>query len=30
MKYAILIIDTEAGLAVSGADREQWMGEISR
>ena len=28
MKYLILITDTEAGRAVSGADLEQWMGEI--
>ena len=28
MKYAILILDTEAGLAVSPADGEAWMAEI--
>jgi hypothetical protein len=28
MKYVILIMDTEAGLAVPGPEREAWMGEI--
>lgn len=28
MKYVILIMDTEAGLAVPGAEREAWMAEI--
>lgn len=28
MKYLTLIVDTEAGLAVTGAEREAWMGEV--
>ena len=28
MKYVILIVDTEAGLLVRDAEREQWMGEV--
>jgi hypothetical protein len=28
MKYLILIVDTEAGLAITGAEREAWMGEV--
>jgi hypothetical protein len=28
MKYAILIMDTQAGLRVDGAEREAWMAEV--
>jgi hypothetical protein len=28
MKYVILIVDTEAGIAVDRSEREGWMGEV--
>jgi hypothetical protein len=28
MKYAILILDTEKGLRLTGAEREAWMSEV--
>ena len=28
MKYVLLIMDTEAGLQVSGSEREGWMAEV--